>query len=206
MGSWSTAGRADQSVSLLEGIRNEVGDKEKVLYARGANITDHQDLISYQNQYEQTVKVDARTPPAMIDEAVLTARQADVIIAAVGKAKGMAYESSSRCNISILERARRLLRALKATVKPLVVMLRLYNQKMQRVTKPGLFGDINAFLLQMLHPRLWRGCGITLILQRYAGPTTPYSVVYLCHQLRSHRQRRTAYRTGAPHSFAGKRR
>ncbi|CAK8736613.1 hypothetical protein SODG_000326 [Sodalis praecaptivus] len=85
MGSWSAAGRADQSVTLLEGIRHAVGDKAKVLYARGANITDHQDLIAYLNQYEQTVKVDPRTPQAMIDDAVRTARQADVVIAAVGK-------------------------------------------------------------------------------------------------------------------------
>lgn len=68
------AGRADQSVTLLEGIRHAVGDKAKVLYARGANITDHQDLLVYLNQYEQTVKVDPQTPQAMIDDAVRTAR------------------------------------------------------------------------------------------------------------------------------------
>lgn len=123
MGSWSAAGRADQSVTLLEGIRNAVGDKAKVLYARGANITDHQDLIAYLNQYEQTVKVDPRTPQAMIDAAVRTAWQADVIIAAVGEAQGMAHEASSRSDITIPESQRRLLRALKATGKPLVVVL-----------------------------------------------------------------------------------
>ncbi|CAJ0998793.1 beta-glucosidase BglX [Sodalis praecaptivus] len=123
MGSWSAAGRADQSVTLLEGIRHAVGDKAKVLYARGANITDHQDLIAYLNQYEQTVKVDPRTPQAMIDDAVRTARQADVVIAAVGEAQGMAHEASSRSDITIPESQRRLLRALKATGKPLVVVL-----------------------------------------------------------------------------------
>ncbi|WP_406704851.1 beta-glucosidase BglX [Sodalis sp.] len=123
MGSWSAAGRADQSVTLLEGIRHAVGDKAKVLYARGANITDHQDLIAYLNQYEQTVKVDPRTPQAMIDDAVRTARQADVVIAAVGEAQGMAHEASSRSDIAIPESQRRLLRALKATGKPLVVVL-----------------------------------------------------------------------------------
>lgn len=123
MGSWSAAGREAQSVTLLEGIRAAVGDQAKVVYAKGSNITDHKGLQAYLNQYEQTVKVDPRAPQAMIDEAVSAARGADVIVAAVGEAQGMAHEASSRSDITIPPAQRDLITALKATGKPLVLVL-----------------------------------------------------------------------------------
>ncbi|WP_413730726.1 beta-glucosidase BglX [Sodalis sp. RH22] len=123
MGSWSAAGRPEQSVSLLRGIRNAVGDKATVVYARGANITDHKDMLAYLNSYDQAVKNDPRAPQAMIDEAVKAARKADVVIAAVGESQGMAHEASSRTNITIPDSQRALIDALKATGKPLVLVL-----------------------------------------------------------------------------------
>ncbi|MCP6059304.1 glycoside hydrolase family 3 C-terminal domain-containing protein, partial [Klebsiella pneumoniae] len=39
MGSWSAAGVADQSVTVLTGIKSAVGDNAKVVYAKGANVT-----------------------------------------------------------------------------------------------------------------------------------------------------------------------
>jgi beta-glucosidase len=59
----------------------------------------------------------------MIDEAVEKARQADVIVAAVGEAQGMAHEASSRSNLMIPPSQQKLLAALKATGKPLVIVL-----------------------------------------------------------------------------------
>ncbi|HEY0209802.1 beta-glucosidase BglX [Acerihabitans sp.] len=123
MGSWSAAGRPEQTVTLLQGIRNAVGDKATVVYARGANITDHKDMLAYLNSYDQAVKNDARAPQSMIDEAVKAARGADVVIAAVGESQGMAHEASSRTNITIPDSQRALIDALKATGKPLVLVL-----------------------------------------------------------------------------------
>ncbi len=123
MGSWSAAGRPEQSVTLLQGMRNAVGDKATILYAKGANITNHQDMVAYLNSYEQAVKIDPRPAQEMIDEAVKAARQADVIVAAVGESQGMAHEASSRTNITIPDSQRQLIDALKATGKPLVLVL-----------------------------------------------------------------------------------
>lgn len=39
MGSWAAAGRPAQSVTLLDGMNAVIGEKGKVIYARGANIT-----------------------------------------------------------------------------------------------------------------------------------------------------------------------
>ncbi|MGJ0194305.1 beta-glucosidase BglX [Pantoea sp. RRHST58] len=123
MGSWSAAGVAKQSVSLLQGMRNATAGKATLLYAKGANISDNKGIQAFLNLYEQAVSVDARSPQALIDEAVEKAKQADVIVAAVGEAQGMAHEASSRSELSIPASQQKLLAALKATGKPLVIVL-----------------------------------------------------------------------------------
>ncbi|YCI82771.1 beta-glucosidase BglX [Enterobacteriaceae bacterium] len=123
MGSWSAAGVTDQSVTLLTGIKNTVGDNAKIVYAKGANVTDDKGIVDFLNKYEPAVVVDKRTPQAMIDEAVAAAKNADVIVAAVGEAQGMAHEASSRTDLILPQSQRDLIAALKATGKPLVLVL-----------------------------------------------------------------------------------
>ncbi|WP_026042821.1 beta-glucosidase BglX [Pantoea sp. A4] len=123
MGSWSAAGVTEQSVTLLQGMQAATAGKATLLYAKGANITDNRKVQDFLNLYEKGVTVDSRTPQQMLDEAVDKARQADVIVAAVGEAQGMAHEASSRTNIDIPLSQQKLLAALKATGKPLVIVL-----------------------------------------------------------------------------------
>ena len=52
-----------------------------------------------------------------------TARDADLVVAVVGESQGMAHEASSRTDLRIPASQRRLLKALKATGKPLVLVL-----------------------------------------------------------------------------------
>src|SRR6185437_1388767 len=123
MGNWAGAGRVHQTVSLRQGIRNVAGDKVRALYAKGANITDNPEVVAYLNHYSHDVHIDPRSEADMVKEAVDAARQADVIVAAVGESVGMAHEASSRSDIVIPPLQERLLEALKATGKPLVVVL-----------------------------------------------------------------------------------
>lgn len=123
MGSWSAAGVAKQSVTLLQGMKNATADKATLLYAKGANITDHKGIQDFLNLYEQAVSVDSRTPQQMIDEAVATAKKADVVVVALGEAQGMAHEASSRTDLTLPESQQKLLAALKTTGKPLVLVL-----------------------------------------------------------------------------------
>ena len=109
--------------TLLQGLKTATEGKATLLYAKGANITDHKGIQAFLNLYEQAVSVDSRTPQQMIDEAVATAQKADVIVAAVGEAQGMAHEASSRTDLTLPESQQKLLAALKATGKPLVLVL-----------------------------------------------------------------------------------
>lgn len=123
MGSWSAAGIAQQSVSLLQGMRNALGDKVTLLYERGANISDNPGIQSYLYGNKKSEFIDPRSPQQMINDAVRAARQADVIVAAVGEAQGMAHEASSRSDLTLPPAQLKLLSALKATGKPLVLVL-----------------------------------------------------------------------------------
>ncbi|ETF08575.1 beta-glucosidase BglX [Pseudomonas moraviensis] len=126
MGSWAAAGRPAQSVTLFDGMSSVIGDKANLIYARGANITGDKKVLDYLNflNFDAPEVVDDPRPASvLIDEAVKAAKDADVIVAAVGESRGMSHESSSRTDLNIPETQRELIRALKATGKPLVLVL-----------------------------------------------------------------------------------
>ncbi|MBJ2177123.1 MULTISPECIES: beta-glucosidase BglX [Pseudomonas] len=126
MGSWAAAGKPAQSVTLLDGLNAVIGEKGKIIYARGANITNDKAVVDYLNFLNfdaPEVVDDTRPAQVMIDEAVKAAKDADVVVAAVGESRGMSHESSSRTDLNIPQSQRDLIKALKATGKPLVLVL-----------------------------------------------------------------------------------
>lgn len=123
LGSWSAAGRASLVVTPLEGIKHAANNAQSVDYAFGANLSNDANLYRFLNLYAEITKFDNRPADKMIAEAVDKANKADVVIAFVGEAQGMAHESSSRTDISLPASQKQLIKALKATGKPLVIAL-----------------------------------------------------------------------------------
>jgi beta-glucosidase len=126
LGSWSAQGVAEQAVTIKAGIEKAIEGKAKLLTARGSNVLDDQKIVEYLNFLnwdKPEVIQDSRPLDVMIEEAVAVANQADVVIAVVGEVRGMSHESSSRVTIEMPGSQRKLLQALKATGKPLVVVL-----------------------------------------------------------------------------------
>lgn len=126
LGSWSAAGYDKLAVTLRAGLNAAIGKGGRVAYARGANITNDAHIVEYLNFLNwdaPEVTQDKRTPAEMIKEAVKVAQRSDVIVAAVGEARGMSHESSSRTSLDLPQSQRDLITALKATGKPLVLVL-----------------------------------------------------------------------------------
>ena len=123
LGTWVVAGDPSKSVSVREGIKNVVGSDVNILYARGSNITDDSLLNERSYFFGMKQEKDGRPAQQMIDEAVETAKKADVVVAVVGESANMSGESSSRSDINIPESQRNLLKALQATGRPLVIVL-----------------------------------------------------------------------------------
>lgn len=126
MGSWAAAGKPAQSVTLFDGMTTALGAQSTLIYARGANITSDKKVLDYLNFLNfdaPEVVDDPRSAQVLIDEAVKAAKDADVVVAAVGESRGMSHESSSRTDLNIPANQRDLIKALKATGKPLVLVL-----------------------------------------------------------------------------------
>ncbi|MFD1875593.1 beta-glucosidase BglX [Hymenobacter bucti] len=123
IGSWSAAGDWKKAVSLEQGLRNVAGPAVKITYAKGTNLTDDRRLFEQLNSSGGQLTFDPRSAEEMIREAVQVAQQADIIVAAVGESAGMTGEATSRADLGLPGQQLALLKALKATGKPLVLVL-----------------------------------------------------------------------------------
>jgi beta-glucosidase len=103
IGSWSAQGDWKKSISILDGIKSKVSPSTQIIYAEGCNIND--DSTQGFNQ------------------AVAAARQADVVILAVGEEAGMTGEAASRAFLDIPGAQNKLIQAIYATGKPIVLVL-----------------------------------------------------------------------------------
>lgn len=122
-GTWSVAADFDQSVSLKQGLENAVRGRAKIVEARGANVYGDAELESRVSIFGKPTYRDERPEAELIEEAVRVAKQADVIVAAMGEAAEMSGESSSRTDIELPANQRKLLSELKKSGKPIVLVL-----------------------------------------------------------------------------------
>lgn len=118
-GTWAVAARSADSITVLEGLQ---AAQRKLQYALGANLVADSDIAARINVFGATFVIDPRDARQLIDEALVIAREADVIVACVGEAKEHSGESSTRTNIELPDNQRQLLAALHATGKPLVIV------------------------------------------------------------------------------------
>ncbi|HXI70949.1 MAG TPA: beta-glucosidase BglX [Verrucomicrobiae bacterium] len=123
LGSWRAAGDWHQAVSVQTGINNVAGSAVTILHAKGANLVDDAALRATLKAFGAEIPVDARSPQAMVAEAVAAANRADVVVAVLGESSAMSGEAASRSDIGLPECQKELLRAVVATGKPVVLLL-----------------------------------------------------------------------------------
>jgi beta-glucosidase len=124
------SGLPAKNVSLLEGIKNKAQGAE-VLYAKGCRITVNGDSISQNNyQYIDTIIFPTAAENAqLIDEAVKTAQQADVVVLAIGENEQLSREAwgpnhfGDMADLRLQSQQEDLVKAMVATGKPVIVYL-----------------------------------------------------------------------------------
>jgi beta-glucosidase len=121
-GTWSVAANFEKSVSVLQGLKDVAGDA-KILYAKGSNLDKDPAFEERAGMFGKSLKRDSRSYSEILQEALLVAGQADVVVAALGESAEMTGESSSRTNIEIPQEQKDLLSALLKTGKPVVLVL-----------------------------------------------------------------------------------
>jgi beta-glucosidase len=105
-------------ISVLAGIKNYVGTGVNVTYAKGCDIVDPTWPESEIIETPLTAQEQAQ-----IDSAVEQAKNADVIIAAVGENTNQVGESLSRTSLNLPGRQLKLIQALQATGKPVIMVM-----------------------------------------------------------------------------------
>src|SRR3989454_376537 len=103
LGPWHTQGRAEDVVTVLQGIKSKVPAATQVLYAPGAGIED--------------------TSKAGFAAAIAAARQAKVAILVLGERGDMSGEAASRSSLDLPGVQQQLLEAVAATGTPVVLVL-----------------------------------------------------------------------------------
>lgn len=122
IGNWSGAGDWKKAIAFWDALQT-LYPNNNFLYAKGANMLDDKMLIDQMNPHGADIVADAKSPARLIDEAVATADKADIIVAFLGEPFTMTGEAASRSDISLPENQMLLLKALKATGKPIVLVL-----------------------------------------------------------------------------------
>ncbi|WP_413998515.1 beta-glucosidase BglX [Flavobacterium sp. W1B] len=122
-GTWSVATNMNNSISLVAGIKEVLGNTSKVLYAKGSNLDYDVTFEEKATMFGKTLHRDNRTKEELLAEALKIANQSDVIVAALGESAEMSGESSSRTNLEIPQAQKDLLKELIKTGKPVVLVL-----------------------------------------------------------------------------------
>ncbi len=122
-GTWSVAAKHANSISLLRGLKETVGKDVNFIYAKGSNVYESEEMEKRAAMFNKTTDRDSRPANQIRKEALDVAGKADVIVLAIGESAEMSGESSSRTDITIPETQRALLRELKKTGKPIVLVL-----------------------------------------------------------------------------------
>ena len=165
LGTWAPTGNPDLAVTILEGFKN-VAPNAEVNYAKGANITDDEALAKKVNVFGPRIVIDKRSPESMLQEAVNLVTSSDVVVAVVGEATEMSGESASRTDISIPESQKKLIRALVATGKPVVLIL----MSGRPLTIPEEM-DMPVAILQVWHPGVEAGNAVADVAFGHYNPS-----------------------------------
>jgi beta-glucosidase len=104
VGPWVVYGDDRKAIDLETGLRAALADKASIIVAQGSGVEE---------------------PLAGgIDQAVAAARQADIVVLAIGEGQNMSGEAQSRTEIVVPEPQQALAEAVAATGKPIVVVLK----------------------------------------------------------------------------------
>lgn len=187
---WSFTGDERRVVSIFDGLKKQ---NPSVSYVQGSQVSN--DSIFNARTKTAFCKI---TQKKLINEAINLSLKSDVIVAVLGESYAMSGEAKSRTELSIPESQRELLRALKRTGKPVVLLL--MNGRPLTLEKDLQYADA---ILEIWRPGTQAGHAVADILFGNYNPsgkltmTFPRSVgqipIYYSHK-----------KTGRPYVPGGK--
>lgn len=153
LGCWSAMGERDSvPVSVYEGLEAVIGN-DNILYAKGCDIQSND-----QSGFEEAIQV---------------ALQADVVVMVMGEYHNMSGENNARTNLSLPGVQLELIKALKETAKPLVLVL--YNGRPLTINWEN--ENVDA-ILEAWFPGSMGGAAIADILTGKYNPSAKLTMTF----------------------------
>jgi beta-glucosidase len=124
LGSWSFQENLPETVTILEGLRNKFGSATEISYSQGAQLR-----RKFPSMFDAIFHVPAQAEWSAeqaqqeIDKAVQAAQSSDVAIMVLGEAQNMSGEAASRESLDLPGDQEKMLEAVAATGKPVVLVL-----------------------------------------------------------------------------------
>ena len=118
------AAKGEPIVSVLDGIRNRVGNRLRIEYAKGPSI--RRPITSVFEAYGQINEEPAQgkeAAQAEFEKAVATARNNDLVVLVLGESTLASGEAASRASLQLQGRQQELLETISALGKPVVLVL-----------------------------------------------------------------------------------
>lgn len=118
-GTWAPTAVPDKYITLKEAMEQALKGKAELTCTQGCNFTNDQTLQMSGGFYHQTPFLDS---DKLKQEAIAIAKEADVIICAMGEEAEMTGECSSRASLEIFDAQKDLLEELLKLGKPIVLL------------------------------------------------------------------------------------
>jgi beta-glucosidase len=166
---WGTIAKPGPTVTIVEGIKNKVGNAVRVEYSHGPNI--RRDILSFfeddpmitMNEQPRQTSEEARKA---FEDAVALARRSDVAVLVMGEIALMSGEAASRSSLKLSGGQEELLEAVSATGKPVVLVL--VNGRPLEI---GWAAEHVPAILEAWYPGSQGGNGVSDILFGDANPS-----------------------------------
>jgi beta-glucosidase len=123
------AGEPYHKVSLYDGIKNKVGTETEILYAEGCKITANPTIPFYNWKFDEIRFPSKQENMKLIRQAVNVAKEAEVVILAIGENEHLCREAWAKNHIGdnmtldLISQQNELVNAIVALGKPVVVYL-----------------------------------------------------------------------------------
>jgi len=188
-GSWIVFGHTPNAVTVLQGIQDAVASGVEVTHAPGPQIK--RDIPSMFEEFFPDLKRPDQSPEAAeaaFQEALATARDAEVVVMVLGETSQMSGEAASRASLDLPGRQQELLEEVVALGKPVVLVL--INGR--PLTIPWASENVPA-ILEAWQPGSEAGHAVADVLFGDANPggklpvtfprTAAHSPLYYAHNL-----------------------
>jgi len=159
LGTWAGTRDTSKVITILEGIKNAVGKKAKIIYAKGSYATMNSFLLNVNRADSNHIQHSGKLSKQLLEEANQVADKVDVIIVVLGEPRAWSGEAASRSDISIPECQRDLLKAMLKTGKPVILVL----SNGRPLTLTWEDSNVNA-IIEAWHGGTMAGAGLADVL------------------------------------------